>query len=132
MLFNYQFQIRESLFFSKPYFHFQKVILQKRLLKFDPFNRYQSQYFRPLQNINIALYNLFMKGLAKGRVYQKHLILVYLALYPQDTYVQSANSLIKNIEKIAPDIFGNHNLHKSNGDKYYSLFLEEYPEKYSR
>ncbi len=90
------------------------------------------EYFRPLQNINIALYNLFMKGLTKGRVYQKHLILVYLALYPQDTYVQSANSLIKNIEKIAPDIFGNHNLHKSNGDKYYSLFLEEYPEKYSR
>lgn len=90
------------------------------------------EYFRPLQNINIALYNLFMKGLAKGRIYQKHLILVYLALYPQDTYVQSANSLIKNIEKIAPDIFGNHNLHKSNGDKYYSLFLEEYPEKYSR
>jgi len=90
------------------------------------------EYFRPLQNKNFALYNLFMKGLAKGRVYQKHLILVYLALYPQDTYVQSSNVLIKNIEKIAPDIFGNHNLHKSNGDKYYSLFLEEYPEKYSR
>lgn len=83
------------------------------------------QYFQPLQNINTVLYNFFISKLMNNRIYQKHLVLAYQALYPQDNYIESSRALIKNIEKIAPQIFGEHNLYKSNGDKYYSLLLEE-------
>lgn len=86
------------------------------------------QYFQPLQNINVVLYNIFMKQLVKYRVFQKHLILVYTTLYPNDKHIESATTLIKHLEKIAPHIFGDHNLYKTNGDKYYSLILEDIKE----
>jgi len=83
------------------------------------------QFLDPLKYINIILYNIFMKQLLKYRVFQKHLILVYTALYPQDKYISSARVLIKHLEKIAPHIFGEHNLYKTNGDKYYKLIIED-------
>ena len=82
-------------------------------------------YFEKLRNTNIALYNMFTKQLFNGKVYQKHLILIYMELYPDDKYISSARSLIKQIEIVAPNVFGDHNLYKSNGDKYYKLLLEE-------
>ena len=83
------------------------------------------QYFEPLKNANIALYNIFMKQLLKYRIFQKHLILVYTTLYPQDKYISSARVLIKHLEQIAPAVFGEHNLYKTSGNKYYKLMLED-------
>lgn len=82
-------------------------------------------YFEPLKNVNIVLYNIFMKQLLKYRIFQKHLIMVYVALYPQDKYISSARVLIKHLEQIAPATFGEHNLYKTNGDKYYKLIVED-------
>ncbi|QFR49398.1 hypothetical protein FJR48_06525 [Sulfurimonas lithotrophica] len=81
-------------------------------------------YFQRLKNIDIGLLNTFINHLIQERVYQKYLIIVYTALYPQDKYIESARTLIKQVEKIAPDVFGDHNLYKSNGDKYYKLYYE--------
>ena len=83
------------------------------------------QYFEPLKNINMVLYNIFMKQLLKYRIFQKHLILVYTTLHPQDKYISSARVLIKHLEQIAPATFGEHNLYKTNGDKYYKLIVED-------
>ena len=86
---------------------------------------YNWQYFDHLKRINILLYNIFMKQLMKHRVFQKHLILVYKALYPNDNFIVSAKTLIKHLEQIAPEVFGEHNLYKTNGDKYYKLLIED-------
>ena len=89
---------------------------------------YNWQYFDSIRQINIALYNIFIKQLMKHRVFQKHLILVYKALYPNDNFIVSAKTLIKHLEQIAPEVFGEHNLYKTNGDKYYKLMLEDIDE----
>ena len=83
------------------------------------------QYFEALKRTNVVLYNIFMKQLTKYRVFQKHLILVYTTLYPLDQHIQSAKTLIKHLEQIAPEVFGEHNLYKTNGDKYYKLSVED-------
>lgn len=86
---------------------------------------YNWQYFDNLKRINIVFYNIFMKHLMKHRVFQKHLIVLYKALYPNDNFIVSAKTLIKHLEQIAPEVFGEHNLYKTNGDKYYKLLIED-------
>lgn len=83
------------------------------------------QYLESLRSINVILYNIFVKQLVKYRVFQKHLIMVYNALYPQDKHISSGKVIIRHLEQIAPHIFGEHNLYKSNGDKYYKLIIED-------
>lgn len=52
----------------------------------------------------------------------KHLIIAYRALFPDDQRTRSSRSLLIHLETLDPAVFGNHNLFKSNGDKYYHLF----------
>ena len=79
------------------------------------------EYFYALQRYNIAFYNEFIHHLTQYRVKQKHLILAFQMLYPYDRNIKSSKILLKHLETIEPYIFGEPNLHKSNGDKYYRL-----------
>ena len=82
----------------------------------------QIPYFYNLQMINFILYQEFIHNILSDRVKQKHLIIVYNALFPQDHRIRSSRSLFKHLETFDPAVFGSHNLHKSDGDKYYQLF----------
>lgn len=79
------------------------------------------EYFYALQRSNITFYNEFIHHLTQYRVKQKHLILAFQMLYPYDRNIKSSKILLKHLETIEPYIFGEPNLHKSNGDKYYRL-----------
>ena len=79
------------------------------------------EYFYALQRCNIAFYNEFIHHLTQYRVKQKHLILAFQMLYPYDRNIKSSKILLKHLETIEPYIFGEPNLHKSNGEKYYRL-----------
>lgn len=78
-------------------------------------------YFQYLQNIDIALFNRFTMDLQNNVVRQKFLIKVYQILYPWDKTIKTAKKLIKYLEEIDPYLFGEPNLYKSNGEKFYRL-----------
>jgi hypothetical protein len=78
-------------------------------------------YFQYLQNINIALFNIFTMDLQNNVIRQKYLIKVYKILYPLDKTICTSKTLIKHLEMIDPFLFGEPNLHKSNGEKFYRL-----------
>lgn len=78
-------------------------------------------YFQPLQYVDFALFNNFTIDLQNNVVRQKYLILVYKILYPLDKTIKTAKMLIKHMELINPYLFGEPNLLKSNGDKFYRL-----------
>lgn len=78
--------------------------------------------FQPLQTFNVAFYNEFMNHLTQYKVKQKDLIRAFHLLCPHDrTIIKSSRILLKHLETIEPYIFGDHNLHKSNGEKFYHL-----------
>lgn len=78
-------------------------------------------YFQPLQYVNFALFNSFTIDLQNNIVRQKYLILVYKILHPLDKTIKTAKMLIKHMELVDPYLFGETNLHKSNGDKFYRI-----------
>lgn len=78
-------------------------------------------YFQPLQYVDFALFNNFTIDLKNNVVRQKYLILVYKTLYPLDKTIKTAKMLIKHMELIHPYLFGEPNLYKSNGEKFYKL-----------
>lgn len=78
-------------------------------------------YFQVLQIHNHVFYNDFIHHLTQFRVKQKHLIFAYRILYPYDQNITTSRTLLKHLEKVDPYVFGDPNLHKSNGDKYYRL-----------
>lgn len=78
-------------------------------------------YFQHLQNIDIALFNNFTRDLQNNVVRQKFLIIVYHILHPLDKTIKTAKMLIKHLELTNPYVFGELNLFKSNGDKFYRL-----------
>lgn len=78
-------------------------------------------YFQPLQYVNMALFNNFTMDLQHNVIKQKYLIRVYQILFPLDKTIKTAKSLIKHLEIIDPYLFGEPNLYKSNGDKFYRL-----------
>lgn len=78
-------------------------------------------YFQPLQYVDIALFNNFTTDLQNHVVRQRYLILVYKILYPMDKTIKTAKALIKHLEIVDPYLFGEPNLYKSNGDKFYRL-----------
>lgn len=80
-----------------------------------------SLYFQHLQNIDIALFNNFTSDLQNNVVRQKFLIIVYHILHPLDKTIKTAKVLIKHLELTNPYVFGEPNLFKSNGDKFYRL-----------
>lgn len=78
-------------------------------------------YFQLLQNVDFALYNIFTTDLRSNVIRQKLLIKVYKTLFPWDKTIKTAKALIKHLEIIDPYLFGEPNLYKSNGDKFYRL-----------
>lgn len=78
-------------------------------------------YFQPLQYIDIALFNNFTTDIQNNLIRQKYLIRVYQLLHPLDKTIKTAKALIKHLEIIDPYLFGEPNLYKSNGEKYYKL-----------
>jgi hypothetical protein len=78
-------------------------------------------YFQPLQYIDLALFNNFITDLQNNVIRQKYLIRVYQLLHSLDKTIKTAKTLIKHLEIIDPYLFGEPNLHKSNGDKFYRL-----------
>lgn len=78
-------------------------------------------YFQPLQYVDIALFNNFTTDLQNHVVRQRYLILVYKILYPLDKTIKTAKMLIKHMELVDPYLFGEPNLYKSNGDKFYRI-----------
>ncbi|MBN1839915.1 MAG: hypothetical protein JW802_07735 [Campylobacterales bacterium] len=79
------------------------------------------QYFQILQMRDIVFYNEFVKHLAQNKFKQKHLILAFRMLNPYDRTIRSSRILLKHLEEIDPYIFGESNVHKSNGEKFYHL-----------
>lgn len=78
-------------------------------------------YFQPLQYIDIALFNNFTTDMQNNLIRQKYLIRVYQLLHPLDKTIKTAKALIKHLEIIDPYLFGEPNLYKSNGEKFYRL-----------
>lgn len=78
-------------------------------------------YFQPLQKVDFALFNNFTMDLQNHLIRQKYLIKVYQILYPWDKTIKTAKKLIKHLEEIDPYLFGEPNLYKSNGEKFYRL-----------
>lgn len=78
-------------------------------------------FFQPLQNVDFALYNVFLTDIQNNVIRQKFLIKVYKTLFPFDKTIKTARALIKHLEIIDPYLFGEPNLYKSNGDKFYRL-----------
>lgn len=82
----------------------------------------QIPYFENLRAINYVIHNEFIHSILNRVVKQKYLIIAYRALFPDDQRIRSSKSLLTHLETLDPAVFGNHNLFKSNGDKYYHLF----------
>lgn len=79
------------------------------------------QYFQILQMRDIVFHSEFIKHLTQNKVKQKHLILAFRLLNPYDCHIKSSKILLRYLEEINPYIFGEPNLHKSNGEKFYHL-----------
>lgn len=79
------------------------------------------QYFQILHMRDIVFHNEFIKHLTQNKVKQKHLILAFRLLNPYDRNIKSSKTLLRYLEEIDPYIFGEPNLHKSNGEKFYHL-----------
>lgn len=78
-------------------------------------------YFQPLQYTNMTLFHNFTMDLQNNVIRQKYLIRVYQILYPWDKTIKSARKLIKHLEEIDAYLFGEPNLYKNNGEKFYRL-----------
>jgi len=78
-------------------------------------------YFYMIQMHDVVFYTEFINNLIQYKVKQKHLIQAFHLLYPYDRNIKSSRILLKHLETVEPYIFGEPNLYKSNGDKYYRL-----------